>query len=74
MDVLRPVSYDLADYLSMLRRHWWLVVLLVAGGIGGGVAAAHTRPRVYESATSVLVMPTGITGAPVFSASRATPV
>ncbi len=61
MDVLRPVSYDLADYLGMLRRHWWLVVLLVAAGLGGGVAAAHTRPKVYESATSVLVMPTGVT-------------
>jgi Mrp family chromosome partitioning ATPase/capsular polysaccharide biosynthesis protein len=62
MDVLRPVSYDLADYLSMLRRHWWLVVVLVATGLAGGLAAAHTQAKVYESATSVLVTPTG-TGA-----------
>jgi Mrp family chromosome partitioning ATPase/capsular polysaccharide biosynthesis protein len=57
------VSYDLADYLSMLRRHWWVMVALVAAGVAGSAAVASTQPRVYEAATSVLVTPTGVQGA-----------
>src|SRR2546421_1124423 len=63
MDVNRPVSYDLADYLGMLRRHWWVVVLLTVAGVAGGAAVARTQPKVYEAATSVLVSPTGVPGA-----------
>ena len=59
MDANRPVSYDLADYLGMLRRHWWAVLLLTVAGVGGAAAFGHHQPRVYESATSVLVIPTG---------------
>ncbi len=63
MDVNRPVSYDLADYLGMLRRHWWIVGLLTVFGLAGGATVAHARPKVYEAATSVLVSPTGVPGA-----------
>ena len=63
MDVNRPVSYDLADYLGMLRRHWWLVLLLSVAGVAGGATVAHAQPKVYEAATSVLVSPTGVPGA-----------
>src|SRR5437763_16497297 len=62
MDVNRPVSYDLADYLGMLRRHWWDVVLLTVAGVAGGAAVARTKPKVYEAATAVLVPPTGVPG------------
>jgi uncharacterized protein involved in exopolysaccharide biosynthesis len=62
MDANRPVSYDLADYLSVLRRHWWVLVLLVALGVAGAAGVARTRPRVYEAATSVLVTPTAVQG------------
>ncbi|OLB64155.1 MAG: hypothetical protein AUI10_12300 [Actinobacteria bacterium 13_2_20CM_2_72_6] len=56
------MSYDLADYLSVLRRHWWVLFLLVAVGVAGSAAVARTRPKVYEAATSVLVMPTAVQG------------
>jgi capsular polysaccharide biosynthesis protein/MinD-like ATPase involved in chromosome partitioning or flagellar assembly len=59
MDAARPVGYDTSDYLGMLRRHWWIVVLLTVAGLGGALAFAHTQPHVYESSSSVLVMPTG---------------
>ncbi len=59
MDVNRPPSYDVSDYLGMVRRHWWLVALLTAVGVAGAAGFARTQPQVYESATSVLVMPTG---------------
>ena len=63
MDATRPVSYDLADYLGMLRRHWWVVLLLAVAGVLGAGAVARAQPKVYESATSVLVAPTGVSGA-----------
>src|SRR2546429_5923372 len=63
MDVNRPVSYDLADYLGMLRRHWWIVILLTVLGVAGAIGVARTQPKVYEASTSVLVTPTGVSGA-----------
>src|SRR5918992_543127 len=52
-------STDVSDYLGMLRRHWWVVLLLVLTGVGGAVLVTHVQPKVYESATSVLVQPAG---------------
>ncbi|MFC0526321.1 Wzz/FepE/Etk N-terminal domain-containing protein [Phytohabitans kaempferiae] len=52
-------SSDVSDYLGMLRRHWWVVLLLALTGLGGAVAVTHLQPKVYESATSVLVQPAG---------------
>src|SRR2546421_5190677 len=63
MDASRPVSYDLADYLGMLRRHWWVVILLAVAGVLGAGVVARAQPKVYESATSVLVTPTGVSSA-----------
>ncbi|BCB86908.1 Wzz/FepE/Etk N-terminal domain-containing protein [Phytohabitans suffuscus] len=52
-------STDVSDYLGMLRRHWWVVLLLTLAGLGGAVLVTHVQPKVYESATSVLVQPAG---------------
>jgi len=52
-------STDVSDYLGMLRRHWWVVLLLTLAGVGGAVLVTHFQPKVYESATSVLVQPAG---------------
>src|SRR5260221_6197713 len=57
MDRTRPVSYDMSDYVGMIRRHWWVVVLSTLLGIGAAAAYADTQPKVYESTTSVLVLP-----------------
>ena len=59
MDATRPVSTDLSQYLGMLRRHWWILVLAVGLGAGAAVAITETQPKVYRSATSVLVSPAG---------------
>ena len=59
MDATRPVSTDLSQYLGMLRRHWWILVLVIGLGAGGAVAYTSTQPKVYRSATSVLVSPAG---------------
>jgi Mrp family chromosome partitioning ATPase len=55
MEATRPVSADLSHYLGMLRRHWWVLLLLTAIGLGAAVAVTRSMPKVYESATSVLV-------------------
>jgi Mrp family chromosome partitioning ATPase/capsular polysaccharide biosynthesis protein len=55
---LDTASYDMSDLLGMVRRHWWLVMLLVLVGVGGGYGYTGRQPKVYESATSVLVQPT----------------
>jgi Mrp family chromosome partitioning ATPase len=60
MEATRPVSYEMSDYLGMLRRHWWVVVLLTLVGVTGAAAFARVQPKVYQSATSVLVSPTGV--------------
>ncbi|MDQ7908687.1 Wzz/FepE/Etk N-terminal domain-containing protein [Phytohabitans sp. ZYX-F-186] len=52
-------STDVSDYLGMLRRHWWVVLTLVLAGVGGAVLVTHVQPKVYKSATSVLVQPAG---------------
>jgi len=52
-------STDVSDYLGMLRRHWWVVLLLTLAGVGGAVLVTRVQPKVYESATSVLVQPAG---------------
>jgi Mrp family chromosome partitioning ATPase len=64
MDANRPNSADVSDtvgvdLLGMARRHWWLAMLLVLVGVGGAVQFTNLQPKVYESATSVLVQPTG---------------
>jgi Mrp family chromosome partitioning ATPase/capsular polysaccharide biosynthesis protein len=55
MEETRPVSADLSHYLGMFRRHWWVALLATGVGLGTGAAITSTLPRVYESATSVLV-------------------
>jgi Mrp family chromosome partitioning ATPase len=57
MDMTRPVSYDMSDYGGMIRRHWWVVVLSTLLAVGAAAAYADTQPKVYESTTSVLVLP-----------------
>ncbi|GIG58470.1 hypothetical protein Lfu02_28420 [Longispora fulva] len=61
MDVSRPATYDLSDYLSALRRSWWVAVLAAALGFAGATAFTMTQHKLYESSASVLVQPTGVT-------------
>jgi Mrp family chromosome partitioning ATPase len=57
MDMTHPVSYDMSDYFGMIRRHWWVVVLGVLLGLAGAAGYAGSQPKVYQSTTSVLVLP-----------------
>jgi Mrp family chromosome partitioning ATPase/capsular polysaccharide biosynthesis protein len=57
MDIPRPASYDVSDYLGMLRRHWWIVLAFVLAGTVGATMGARTQVKVYESTASVLVAP-----------------
>ena len=56
-------TYDLADYLSMLRTGWWLVLTATVLGIATAAGITAIQPRVYEASTSVLVLPTGVPSA-----------
>ncbi|HLL66171.1 MAG TPA: lipopolysaccharide biosynthesis protein [Micromonosporaceae bacterium] len=72
MDVTRPIYHDILDrpvprdtdlrvpdLVNLVRRHWWLLTLLLALGVVGAAKFTERQPTVYESATSVLVQPTG---------------
>ncbi|WP_239151987.1 Wzz/FepE/Etk N-terminal domain-containing protein [Virgisporangium aurantiacum] len=49
----------MSDLLGMVRRHWWIVALLTIFGVVGAYEVTARQPKVFESATSVLVQPTG---------------
>lgn len=57
--------YELADYGAVVRRHWWVAVVGVLLGIAAGGGVTMLQPRVYESTTSVLMLPTGVDEATV---------
>jgi capsular polysaccharide biosynthesis protein len=54
-----PAGDDLLGHLRTLRAGWWLILALTAVGALAGAAVAALSPTVYESTTSVLVLPTG---------------
>lgn len=54
-----PAGDDLLGHLRTLRAGWWLILALTAVGVLAGAAVAALSPTVYESTTSVLVLPTG---------------
>jgi succinoglycan biosynthesis transport protein ExoP len=53
----RPDSFELADYLGVLRRRWWIVLLLVVVGAGAGAAYTKVAPKTYTGAVLVQVTP-----------------
>jgi capsular polysaccharide biosynthesis protein len=55
-----PAGDDLLGYLRTLRAGWWLVLAVTAVGLLAGLAVAWLSPTTYESASSVLVLPTGV--------------
>jgi Mrp family chromosome partitioning ATPase len=57
MEDPRPVSADLSHYLGVFRRHWWVVLAASVLGLGLGALVTRVVPKVYESSTSVLVLP-----------------
>lgn len=54
-----PDSFELADYLGVLRRRWWLIVGLLAVGLLAAAAYYETAPRTYTATASVYVTATG---------------
>ena len=53
-------TYDLADYLGMLRRSWWLLLAATVVAVAAAVGVTTMQTKVYEASTSVLVLPTGV--------------
>ncbi|MCC3764959.1 hypothetical protein K3N28_18020 [Glycomyces sp. TRM65418] len=62
-----PAARTLADYGVILRRSWWLVTGTVVAAVAAGFAYTAQSEEVYESTSSVLVLPTAsdtaVTGA-----------
>ncbi len=54
-----PDSFELADYLGVLRRRWWLIAGLLCVGLLGAAAYYVTAPRTYTATASVYVTATG---------------
>src|SRR5450755_185681 len=53
----RPDSFELADYLGVLRRRWWIVLVLIIIGAGAGAAYTKLAPKTYSAAVLVQVNP-----------------
>jgi capsular polysaccharide biosynthesis protein len=60
MDVTRPATYDLSDYLGMMRRNWWLALLATVLGLAVAGGVTFAQDKLYQSSVSVLVKPTGV--------------
>ncbi|MFG3339775.1 Wzz/FepE/Etk N-terminal domain-containing protein [Glycomyces sp. NPDC048151] len=62
-----PAARTLADYGVIVRRSWWLIIGTVAAALAAGFAYTSLSEEVYESTSSVLVLPTAsdtaVTGA-----------
>ncbi|MDA1360881.1 Wzz/FepE/Etk N-terminal domain-containing protein [Glycomyces luteolus] len=53
-----PAARTLADYGVIVRRSWWLIIGTVAAALAGGFAYTSLSEEVYESTSSILVLPT----------------
>jgi capsular polysaccharide biosynthesis protein/Mrp family chromosome partitioning ATPase len=53
----RSDSFEVADYLGVLRRRWWIVVLLVIIGAAGSVGYITVAPKVYSTSVLIQVNP-----------------
>src|SRR5215467_11415045 len=51
----RPDTFEVTEYLDVLRRRWWVVILLTI--VGGTAAAAYvaTAAKSYTATASVYV-------------------
>jgi capsular polysaccharide biosynthesis protein len=54
----RPDTFELADYLGVLRRRWWIAVLLAAVGLLGSAAYVKVAPKEYTATAAVYVSAT----------------
>jgi capsular polysaccharide biosynthesis protein len=55
----RPESFELSDYLGVLRRRWKILVIVIVLGIAGSVGYLQVAPKVYTASSEVSVTPTG---------------
>ncbi|MBO3732502.1 Wzz/FepE/Etk N-terminal domain-containing protein [Glycomyces niveus] len=53
-----PAARTLADYGVIVRRSWWLIIGTVAAALTAGFAFTSLSEEVYESTSSILVLPT----------------
>lgn len=51
----RPDSFDLSDYLGVLRRRWWIIIGLTLLGLLGAYAYVKVSPKAYTATTVVYV-------------------
>jgi capsular polysaccharide biosynthesis protein len=53
----RSDSFEVTDYVGMLRRRWWIVFGLVCLGTLAAAAYVAVTPKSYTATASVLVVP-----------------
>lgn len=55
----RPDSFELADYLGVLRRRWPVLLIVALLGAAASVGYLYVAPKVYTASAEVAVTPTG---------------
>src|SRR6516165_1194113 len=47
--VQRPDSFEMADYMGVLRRRWWIIVVGACVGLAGAFAYVTVAPKTYTA-------------------------
>jgi capsular polysaccharide biosynthesis protein len=56
--VLRPDSFETADYVGVLRRRWWIALALTVVGAVGAFGYVTVAPKAYTATAAANVTPT----------------
>lgn len=56
-----PSSFEMSDYLGVLRRRWWIILIFVILGTAAGGAYMKVTPKSYSSTVSLYVTATAAT-------------
>ena len=68
--VQRPDSFEMADYMGVLRRRWWIIVVGACVGLAGAFAYVTVAPKTYTATASVNVTPTAADQSNAVAGSR----
>lgn len=58
----RPDSFELADYLGVLRRRWGILLTVTILCVVGSAGYLYAAPKVYSASAEISVTPTGAGG------------
>ncbi len=74
IDSARPDSFEISDYVGVLRRRWRMIVMLILLGTLAGAAYIVVAPKSYTATASVYVTPNAANAAALLGNKTSTVV